>query len=134
MNFTFRNVRLLAPVAALCLVALLTLSVHAEIIERAYNSTQEAVVGANDILIIKGNSNNDNAFSYNNYSGSGVVYFNPSGYSYFTTTIPDGYTNTKVPRFQTAIPTQKSLLLATLWGCKTAKRLQTSTVLSAFSF
>ena len=79
MNFTFRNARLLAPVAALCLVALLTLSVNAEIIERAYNSTQEAVVGANDTLIIKG-TGNDNTFSYNNYSGSGDVYFNPGGY------------------------------------------------------
>ena len=116
MNFTFRNVRLLAPVAALCLVALLTLSVHAEIIERAYNSTQEAVVGANDILIIKGNSNNDNAFSYNNYSGSGVVYFNPSGYSYFTTTIPDGYTNTKVFIAGNALGLQNSKTSSDVYG------------------
>ena len=115
MNFTFKNARLLASVAALCLVALLTLSVNAEIIERAFNSTQEAVVGANDILIIKGTSN-DNAFSYNNYSGSGVVYFNPGGYSYFTTTIPDGYTNTKIFIAGNALGLQNSKTSSDVYG------------------
>ncbi|MBQ3351132.1 MAG: autotransporter-associated beta strand repeat-containing protein [Thermoguttaceae bacterium] len=115
MNFTFRNAPLLAPVAALCLVALLTLSVNAEIIERAYNSTQEAVVGANDTLIIKG-TGNDNTFSYNNYSGSGDVYFNPGGYSYFTTAIPDGYTNTKVFIAGNALGLQNSKTSSDVYG------------------
>ncbi|MBQ3351131.1 MAG: PEP-CTERM sorting domain-containing protein [Thermoguttaceae bacterium] len=115
MNFTFRNARLLAPVAALCLVALLTLSVNAEIIERAYNSTEEAVVGADDTLIIKG-IGNDNTFSYNNYSGSGDVYFNPGGYSYFTTAIPDGYTNTKIFIAGNALGLQNSKTSSDVYG------------------
>ena len=95
MKFIFRNARLLAPVAALCLVALLTLTVNAEVINKNFNATDAVTLGDNDILVINGTAA-DNNFSYENYSGTGLVYFKPVNYSYFTASIPSGYTNTKV--------------------------------------
>ena len=95
MNFTFKNARLLAPVAALCLVTLLTLTVHADVINKNFNATDAVTLGDNDILVINGTAA-DNNFSYENYSGTGLVYFKPVNYSYFTASIPSGYTNTKV--------------------------------------
>ena len=80
----------------LCISAILSLTVNAEIIERAYNSTEEADLGTDDILIIKG-TGGDIQFTYNNYSGSGVVYYYPDNYSYLQNyTVPDGYTNNKI--------------------------------------
>lgn len=85
----------MAPVAALCLVTLLTLSVNAEVINKNFNATDAVTLGDNDILVINGTAA-DNNFSYQNYSGTGLVYFKPVNYSYFTASIPSGYTNTKV--------------------------------------
>ena len=95
MNFTFKNARLLAPVAALCLVALLTLSVNADYYEEAFNSSNPVTLGDNDVLVIMG-TGGGNSFTYQNYSGSGAVYLNPVDYSYFTATVPAEYTNTKI--------------------------------------
>ena len=67
----------------------------AEIIVRNYNSTEEAVLGDDDMLIIKSGPHNS-FFTYQNYSGTGVVYFNPDDWSYLNVRIPDGYSNTKV--------------------------------------
>ena len=67
----------------------------AEIIVRNYNSTEEAVLGDDDILIIKSSPHNA-YFTYQNYSGTGVVYFNPDEWAYLRVSIPEGYLNTKV--------------------------------------
>ena len=115
MKFTFRSNRLLLTAAALCFVALLTLSVNAEIIERAYNSTEEAVVGTDDILIINGTGTN-NQFTYQIYSGTGLVYLKPVDYSFFTTTIPDGYTNSKVFIAGNALGLQNSQTSSDVYG------------------
>ena len=68
----------------------------AEIIERYYNSTEEAVLGDDDILIIKGHDEKALHFTYENYSGTGLVYFKPDSWAYPSFNIPEGYLNTKV--------------------------------------
>ena len=95
MKFSFRHNCFLSAVVTLSLVALLTLSVNADYYEEAFNSTNPVALGDNDVLVIMGTGVN-NAFSYQNYSGSGIVYLNSVDYSFFTASVPAEYTNSKI--------------------------------------
>ena len=90
----------IAAFLAFFVVALLQSVSCAEIIERNYNSTEEAVLGDDDILMIK-NGPNSTSITYQNYSGTGLVYFNleecnRNTWTYLGVNIPEGYLNTKV--------------------------------------
>ena len=95
--------------------------VQADIVERVYNSTQRAELGANDILIIYG-TGKDDKFTYNNYSGSGVVYFKSHTFSKentvfrLNTNIPNVYTSNKVFVIGNAFSLYNSTLSSNSYG------------------